>query len=144
MVELTEIMQQKGYLKFTELLNRIRTADINDEDIDTLNSRVITEMDDNYPTDALHIWAENKPVNEHNEEKLASLRTPLVTLTAHDQYPEKATLEDIKRAFDQNENRGLDYQVKVKIGASVMLTVNSDVDNRLILSMAKSYQWEEF
>ena len=55
-----------------------------------------------------------------------------MTLTAHDQHPEKATLEDTKRALHQNENGGLDYQVKVKIGARVMLTVNLDVNDRLI------------
>ncbi|CAB3995695.1 ATP-dependent DNA helicase PIF1 [Paramuricea clavata] len=65
MTELTEIMRQKNDRAFTELLNRIRTASHTENDIKVINSRCITPSNPNYPSDALHIWAENTPVNEY-------------------------------------------------------------------------------
>jgi hypothetical protein len=32
--------------------------------------------DTNYPSDALHIWAENVPVDQHNNEHLQQLPAP--------------------------------------------------------------------
>ena len=63
-IELTEIVRQKNDKAFTELLNRIRTASHAEDDIKVIQSRCIT------PSDPLHIWAENSPVDEHNEKKL--------------------------------------------------------------------------
>ena len=37
-------------------------------------------MDSNYPSDALHIWAENIPVDQHNNTKLAVIPKPMFTL----------------------------------------------------------------
>lgn len=70
MIELTEIMRQKDDKPFTELLNRIRTGTQTEADIQCIQSRSITHTDSNYPHDALHIWAENKPVDEYNATRL--------------------------------------------------------------------------
>ena len=78
MIELTEIMRQKDDQQFTELLNRFRTASQTNEDIECIQSRLIDPSDAaNYPTEALHIWAENKPVTEHNNMKLQQIDKPL-------------------------------------------------------------------
>ena len=58
MIELTEIMRQKDDQAFTELLNRFRTATQTDEDIQCIESRVISPDDSNYPSDALHIYGQ--------------------------------------------------------------------------------------
>ena len=60
-------MRQKDDHKFTELLNRFRTATQTEDDIKSLQSTSITPSDRNYPSDALHIWAENAPVTEHKQ-----------------------------------------------------------------------------
>ena len=60
-------MRQKDDHKFTELLNRFRTATQTEDDIKSLQSTSITPSDRNYPSDALHIWAENVPVTEHKQ-----------------------------------------------------------------------------
>ena len=60
--ELTEIVRQKDDQKFSDVLNRFRTASQTEEDIKYINSRSISVSTDNYPSDALHIWAENDPV----------------------------------------------------------------------------------
>ena len=44
MLELTEIMRQRGDSAFAEMLCRVRTATCTTDDIDTLKSRVTLEM----------------------------------------------------------------------------------------------------
>ena len=80
LIELTEIMRQKHDLSFTQLLNRIRTGSQTEDDITTINARIISPFDPNYPSDALHIWAENQPVTEHNRNKLDEIDSPLYIL----------------------------------------------------------------
>ena len=80
MIELTEIMRQKNDTAFTELLNRIRTASHTEDDIKVIQSRCITPSDPNYPINALHIWADNSPVDEHNKKKLEAIQVPLYVI----------------------------------------------------------------
>ena len=75
-------MRQKDDQPFIELLNRFRTASQNDEDIQCINLRTTSSSDDNYPSDALHIWAENNLVNQHNNTKLEKILKPMFTLSA--------------------------------------------------------------
>ena len=48
---------------FIDLLNNVRTASINDQDEKLLNSRFVQNNDVDYPTDVLHIFAENRPAD---------------------------------------------------------------------------------
>ena len=80
MIELTEIMRQKDDQPFTELLNRFRTGTQTEADIQCIQSRSITYSDSNYPHDALHIWAENKPVDECNATRLNQIPAQQYTL----------------------------------------------------------------
>ena len=134
MVELTEIMRQKSDKAFTELLNRIRTASHTEDDIKFIQSRCITTSDPNYPSDALHIWAENTPVNEHNQKKLETIQSPLFLLKAKDQYPKNVNKQDIDRvlARGRSETCGLDFEIHIKEGARVMLTTNINIQDRPI------------
>ena len=91
MIELSEIMRQKDDQAFTELLNRFRTASKTEEDIQCIQSRSIMPTDNNYPSDALHIRAENKPVDEYNLTKLEQIPLPQFILTAVDQYPQNVS-----------------------------------------------------
>ena len=97
MIELTEIMRQKDDQPFAEMLNRFRTATQTEEDIKCIQSRSIDPADDNYPTDAIHVFAENRPVNEHNNNKLEKLPGPVFQLRAADQYPRNVSKNDIDR-----------------------------------------------
>ena len=94
-IELTEIMRQKDDQHFTELLNRFRTASQTQDDINYINSKSVSPSTDIYPSDALHIWAKNDPVNAHNDKRLEQLSTPLFVLPATDQYPPNVTKLDI-------------------------------------------------
>ena len=95
MVELTQTMQQKDDLPFTELLNRMQTASHTDDDIKCIQSKGITPGDKNYLSDALHIFADNAPVNEYNIERLEQIPSPQYVLTALDKFPPDVRKQDI-------------------------------------------------
>ena len=134
MIELTEIMRQKDDQPFTELLNRFRTATHTEDDIKCIESRFVHPTDNNYPTNALHIFAENAPVDQHNNEHLEHLTTNLHTLKATDQYPPNVTKQDLDRVLTRgrSETGGLDSVILAKENARVMLTANIDINDRLI------------
>ena len=70
MIELDEIMRQRGDSQFAQLLCRVRTAICTEEDIKVLQSRNITDNHPNYPHDALHAYARNHHVDKQNKLKL--------------------------------------------------------------------------
>lgn len=76
MTELTEIMRRKNDQPFTELLNRFRTASQTDEDIQSIQSRSMNLLDNNYPLDVLHIWAEKIPITNKTMQNYSNLRDP--------------------------------------------------------------------
>ena len=65
MAELTEVMRQRDDYQFINILNKIREGQI-DEDVElTLKSRFFNKL--SYPENAVHIFAEKKPVEQHNQ-----------------------------------------------------------------------------
>ena len=97
MNERTEIMRQKGDQPFTELSNRFRTGNQTEADIQCIQSKSISPSDSNYPHNALHIWAENQPVNEYNVTKLNQIPAQQCILTAIDQYSPHVSKQDIDK-----------------------------------------------
>ncbi|XP_068742581.1 uncharacterized protein [Montipora capricornis] len=138
MIELVDIMRQKDNQPFAELLNRFRTATQTEEDIKCIQSRSIDPSDVNYPSDALHIWAENNPVNRHYEMKLHQIHVPaqLFNLKATDQYPPIVSQQDINRILarvrPRSETGGVDANICIKESVRVMLTNNIDIADTLI------------
>ena len=82
----------------------------------------------------LNIWAENDPVNEHNNKQLDQLSSPLFVLKATDQYQSNITQQDINTVLSRarSDTGGLDFEINIKEGARVMLTTNIDITDRLI------------
>ena len=135
MNELDKIMRQQGDNVFTDILNRLWVgSSLNGEDIKILSARKAKKLDLNYPHNAMHIWAENAPVDDHNKQMLDLLNKLLVTLIADVQYPAKAPENDINKALERGHcaNGGFDCRIDLKEGARVMLTTNIDVEDRLI------------
>ena len=125
-------MRQKEDQPFTHLLNRFITASQTEADIQCI--QCVNPIEPNYPKDALHIFAENAPVDQHNNEHLQCLRTPLHRLKATDQYPPNVNKQGIDRvlARGRSETGGLDSEILVKENCRVMLTTNIDINDRLI------------
>ena len=69
-------MHQKGDLVFNELLARVRIGKCTSENIQILQSRVVSSNDNDYPIDALialHVYRLNADVDKRNEDMLNSL-----------------------------------------------------------------------
>ena len=86
---------------------------------------LLTACDQNYPKDALHIYAENTPAMKRDEVVLNELPGEPYTIEANDKIPDncKYPLALIQAAQNQRQRktRGLAKLLKLKIGAKVML-----------------------
>ena len=153
MIELPEIMPQRDDNLFAEILNRMRKGTVTDNDCNILLSRVIKPTDKNYPHNALHIFAENHPTDNHNNLMLQLIDKLIATLISHDHYPPHTPQHDIDQTLSKNCNElgGLDYRIDIKEGAKVMLTTNLDADDHLINAQIgkivrvhfNSHEWEK-
>ena len=83
-VQLTQIMRQKNDRSFAELPVRLCTKSHTSEDRETLSRRIISTSDTTYPSEALHVFATNKLVNDHNAKKRNSLTTHVYIVRAED------------------------------------------------------------
>ena len=73
MIELNEIMHQRGDSIFTELLCRVRQGKCTPGDLDVLKSRVITPNSPDYPHNVLHVYRLNADVDRRKNFMLNKL-----------------------------------------------------------------------
>ncbi len=73
LVELDEIMRQRGDSAFAKLLCRARTASCTAVDISVLKSRIVHSNSVDYPTQALHVYRLNEDVDIRNKYMLSCL-----------------------------------------------------------------------
>ena len=133
--ELHEVMRQRGDSELIDLLSKVRTSSLEECEEDLLKSRFITKDADNYPSDALHIFAENKPCQEHNLHMLnENTGNSLHSIAAIDQLPKNVSKDILEKTFNRNQSETgrLAKMLEIKINARVMLTVNIDIADRLI------------
>ena len=131
--ELHEVMRQKGDTALIDLLNKIRISDINRDDEYFLKYKFVKLEDENYPHHAIHIWAENSPVNKHNALMLSNVAHHLFIINAIDILPKNVQPSVINKVLNRNqmETGGLARILELKINAMVMLTSNIDVLDKL-------------
>ena len=112
----------------------MRTGSLTDEGYKILSERIVQKSDNNYPREAMHIWAENKLVDAHYKKMLEYINRELVTIIALDLYPTRVSDFDINKALERGccSNAGLDYKIEIKVGAHVMLTTNVDLGDQPI------------
>ena len=136
MLELTEIMRQRGDTRFVELLCRVRTGECTEADIDLLKTRVIALESPNYPTQALHVYRLNESVDKRNDFMLNSLASEddqfgietQDSVTGQTHHFDLANLPNKK-----TETGNLHNVLKIAVGgARVMLTVNVNVTDGLV------------
>ena len=84
MYELVDIMRQKDDLAFAQLLNRLRLNEMTEEDKQKLQTCVVDNEIDDYPKDALHLFAENFYVDQHNDTILSQLPGEKFIIPCHD------------------------------------------------------------
>ncbi|XP_028169453.1 uncharacterized protein LOC114359323 [Ostrinia furnacalis] len=110
--ELTKIIRQQDE-KFITALNNFRDSKMTEEDINLLRSREIEDYDQ-VPESVIHIFYQNKYVDEYNNLKL-------------NKSTEK---EEIVNAVEDSENWNPSH-LRVKIGIRYMITNNIDVGDGL-------------
>ena len=80
--ELVDIMRQKDDLKFAQLLNRLRWNEMTEDDKNELRKRVVNN--DEYPRDAVHLFAEKVGCYNHNANIMNSIEGEMVDIPCHD------------------------------------------------------------
>ena len=83
-VELTEVMRQKGENLLIHILNKIRVANISKSVDAILKEQSMSQNHSSFPTDALHFFAEKKPLIDHNESMLNKLQSTSLSIKAID------------------------------------------------------------
>ena len=117
-IELTQIMRQKNDVQFANALNRLRTEEQTEEDIELINSRNVDNLGVPAPPEALHIYALNQ------------LGGQIITVQSIDSKTDHQTGRIENISLGKKES-GLWKEIKVAIGARVMLTKNVDVSDGL-------------
>ena len=116
--ELTEVVKQNDKL-FTDLFNKVRIDNIDDDVKNLLEAIFIRESDENYPKDAFHMYAENEPAMKKNKAVLNNLLCPIYTIETNDKIPDncKYTLALTQAAQNQKQTntRDLAKLLKLKI-----------------------------
>ncbi len=133
-VELTEIMRQKDDKSFAELLNRIRVSGKKEsllrEDLAILQSCCLSA--DQCPADVLHIYSKNKDVDKYNNAMLSRTKTPPVLLQAEDIVKDPRTGQQKRRTVPYKTTEGLQDEIRLSVGARVILTRNIDLETGLV------------
>ena len=134
MFELTEVMHQRGDSQLIHLLNNVSTAKLNSRNINIIQSRIIQPEYANYPKDVLHIYAENANANSYNQAMLESIDNLIYYIKAIDNLLKNVSIQKINEVLNQNQSEtgGLAGFLKIKINARDMLTVNIDLQYRLV------------
>ena len=128
-------MRQKNDKQFAEALNRIRTSNHTEEDVQLIKSREIDISSSSYPLFALHIFAFNRDVNSHNLAMLDQLIGPVITIVAIDSKTDQQTGRIDTIVFDEKKKPGgMLQELKVAVGARVMMTTNVNTADGLVKS----------
>ncbi len=122
---------------FINALSNMRTNSLTIEDTELLNSR-----NSNYEgrePDILHIFSTNEEADNYNQKMFNALQTPVVEFTAHDEVlrgkdyvSENLTERENMILEIFNKNCRAEKNIRLKLGAKVMLLVTSDFKTGLI------------
>ena len=124
--------RQGDDLIYSEILNKIRLCDgregeIDQDHLDILKDRVFDRNDPQIPTDALYLTARNSEVNLINEQRLSVISGDIIELKAIVMTGKSLnTKPRINWNTGEVWNTPLQANLKLKIGAKVMLTYNVD------------------
>jgi hypothetical protein len=127
-VTLEENHRQGEDKTYADLLNRVRTGDYTDEDIELLETRVRDRNDPEVKQqdDALHIYGTNEKVNARNKKKVLETEGELLEIKAENRH---SMMKNFKPKVDKAgcvKNTSLQAVLQLKVGVQVMMTWNVD------------------
>ena len=137
MYELVDIMRQKDDLAFAQLLNRLRLNEMTEEDKQKLQTRVVDRETGDYPKDALHLFAQNCFVDQHNDAILSQLPGEKIVIPCHDSVVSanipasmhQSLIDKLPKEYGQTGQ--LKKSLTVVVGMIVVHTANVDVEDGL-------------
>ena len=123
-------------MKFINCLNKICTTvplESSEEDRMLQSHELkLNPIHENYPHDAMHVYAQNVPCHAWNENRLKLLPGKEFTNIATDSKKDDCTeLANITMPTNPRETGNLQKVLTVKINARVMITMNIDVADGL-------------
>ena len=134
-IELSEARRQDSGSKFELFLNMVRVGTVTSSIVRDLNRKCLISEEHCIPNDGIvptRIYTHNRDVDAENEMRLDELEGTLVTVASLDEWKEKmptGTLASIKKNMKTSIAGELPDEVKLKVGAQVMLTRNKDMDS---------------
>mmetsp|Transcript_29893 Transcript_29893/g.54771 ORF Transcript_29893/g.54771 Transcript_29893/m.54771 type:complete len:852 (-) Transcript_29893:56-2611(-) len=136
-VELKEVQRQENE-EFVSLLNKVRIGEVQESDIRDLNSKCLISDTNPLPTDGIvptRLYVLNKDVDLENISRLEELKEKEVVCKATNVWREimpVGTLVAMKKKMMDSISMEMPDEVRLKIGAQVMLTRNKDLENKLV------------
>ena len=148
---LTEIMHQRGEKIFCEVLNRLRTDDLTEEDNAVFESHIVKKTDSHYLPEAHHFFPLKTTVKNHNEaiyangdsEKMAIHAYDFITGNPSDEAKQKCKIY-MKTSKKYIEKHGLLRKLNTAIGLAYITSVNIKTDDGLINDAQMYTQKEPF
>lgn len=137
MVELKEVQRQEKS-EFVDLLNKVRVGDIDQRDIQQLNDRCVVGDNHPLPTDGIvptRLYSLNRDVDGENEARLEALKGKEIICSAQNTWRENmpiGTLASVKKKMAESLSKEMPDEVRLKVGAQVMLTRNKDLERNLV------------
>lgn len=136
--ELTECMRQKHDIPFAEALNRLAIGRCNDKDIALFKSREIQNNGLVPPSSSIRLKYSNSDVSCYNQKVLDSLCTEGIISFANDRVQGRGNKEHhgaIRAAAKKlplQKTQNLPLELKLKLSARYMMTVNCDTSDGLV------------
>uniref|UniRef100_A0A8D8ZHS9 ATP-dependent DNA helicase n=1 Tax=Cacopsylla melanoneura TaxID=428564 RepID=A0A8D8ZHS9_9HEMI len=134
--ELTEVMRQKEDLKFVNVLAKIASGTISQEDKNFINTRLVSPS--SVPPHAVRLYKSNAEVDKFNSSRISEHPGTQYTSVAVDivsgkasEAVKKRTLESILQKNKPSDTNGLPHILTLKIGIKYLLTYNMDVTDGL-------------
>ena len=138
-IELTEIMRQKDDQKFALALNNFANCCLTEDDIILFTSRIIQkDCYENLPIKSIHLFSTNASVNAHSETVLNALATEVFRFIAIDSLVGDTAggitdkMSNVIKHLKVCDTQGLPYELFLKLGARYLMTLNNDIQDRLV------------
>jgi ATP-dependent DNA helicase PIF1 len=134
-IQLSEVQRQEHGSKFEQFLGMIRSGNVPPMILRDFNRKCLISNNNPLPDDGIvptRIYTHNADVDSVNEARLDALEGDPVTIKAIDDWREKmpvGTSSNVKKAMKTSIAGELPDEVRLKVGAQVMLTRNKDLDN---------------
>ena len=137
-VALKEVQRQDDE-DFINLLNKVRVGSMGESDIKELNSKCLLHSTTNpLPEDGIlptRLYVLNRDVDSENISRLAEIQSEEIICKARDSWREDmplGTLATTKKKMVESLSMEMPDEIKLKVGAQVMLTRNKNLERHLV------------